>query len=265
MRTILSLAALGLAVSGCGGAGSVTGGGGTSIPLGSSAAPKLLQTSTFQTPDAVTVNDAAAQFTALTVAGDAIWVAVTIPDFGGVHTISVSDTQGNTYTQLDQKDDGAPGAQSVAHFYAANIRGDSATPDTVNVNSGLDNYQGVLIAEISGVTQAPLVGSSANIQDGLAAGTNNVLSGPITVGAAQTPALVLALSMNTSGGASDTGGSGFPGPAAGAGLTQVMTLWSWGASLATFATGTITGAESFTSAFSAPDIDSYVTVAAVFH
>ena len=275
MRTILSVAVLGLAVSGCGGGGGGSsaaaggggggGGGGTTTPPVSSSAPKLVQTNTFQTTGANTGTDVSLAFLNPTKAGDAIWVAVTVPDYGGVHTISVSDSQGNTYLPLKQLDDPAPGSQSVAHFYAANIHGDAATPDTVKVTWGFDNYQGVLITEISGVTQRPLVGHNELIQDGLAAGTDNVKSGAIPVSAAQTPALVLALSMDTSGGTSDIGGSGAPGPAAGTGLTQEMTLWTWGKPLATFATGTITSAESFTSVFSASHVDSYVTVAAIFH
>jgi hypothetical protein len=64
---------------------------------------------------------------------------------------------------------------------------------------------------------------------------------------------------------SDTGGSGAGAPAAGSGLTTVTSTWDWGANLATFATGTVTGAESISATFNAPDTDNYVTVAAVFH
>ena len=264
MRSLFILAVLGLTLSGCGG-----GGGGTAAttptPPAQSAAPTLLQTQTFQTVLDAFATDPSVQFPLATRAGNAIWVAVTLSDFNHIHTITVSDTQGNAYTLLDQQDDGLPGTQTVAHFYAANIHGDITSADTITVTAGSENYQGVLIAEISGVTQAPLVGHAANIQDGLPQGTNNVSSGAIQVGATQAPALLLALSMNTSGGMSDTGGSTFPGPAAGMGLTPFSVLWNWGTTLATFGTATVTGAESVTGLFSAPSTDSYVTVAAVFH
>lgn len=252
--------------SGSGGSGGTGGTGGTGGSGGStSGAPTLVQKNVYQTQDTATENNSTLAFTKLTTKGDAIWVAVTVADFGGIHAISISDTQGNTYTQLDQQNDGQPGSQSLAHFYAANIVGDTSTPDTITVAWGNDDYKGILITEISGVTTTPLVGHASTIQDGLAAGTNNVTSGPIAVTAAQAPALLLAVSMNTSGGASDTGGSGAAGPAAGSGMTPVATFWDYGQNLGTFVTATVTGAESVSAVFNAPDTDSYVTVAAVFH
>jgi hypothetical protein len=77
--------------------------------------------------------------------------------------------------------------------------------------------------------------------------------------------LLVALSMNTFGGTSDTGGTGFGGPAAGSGMTQVLMSWNWGANLATLATASVTGAESVSSLFSASGAGSYVTVVAAFH
>jgi hypothetical protein len=261
MRPILGVILIGLVVCGCGGGSSSPAGAG-STP---GAAPKLVQMNTFQTTGSNNANDSSVQFKSLTMAGDTIWVAVTVSDFGGVHAISVTDTQGNSYALLDQENDGAPGTQTVAHFYAANIVGDASTPDIVTVAWDSDNYKGVLITEISGATRASLAGHRGNIQDALNGGSDNVTSGPIEVTSAQIPALLVALSMNTSGGSSDTGGSGSGGPAAASDLTQVATLWNWGTNLATFATRSINSSQSVTSLFSAPDLDSYVTVAAVFY
>lgn len=227
--------------------------------------PNLVQFTSFQTTSADNANDSTVRFKAPTKTGDAIWVAVTVPDYGGVHTISVSDTQGNTYVLLDQKNDGKPGTQSVAHFYAANIVGDSGVPDTVTVHWSVDNYKGVLAGEIAGVTGAPLVGHSANIQDALNSGMNNVTTSAIPVTSAQTPALLVALSMNTSGGVSDTGGSGFGGPAASEGFLPRTMVWEWGTKLATFETASITAGGDAGPRFNAPNLDSFVTVAAVFH
>lgn len=246
-------------------------GGGTSpgvlftITAPRTGQPSLQQFVSTQTKDADFANDSTVQFQTPTKTGDAIWVAVTVADFGGVHAITVSDTQGNTYTLLDQKNDGLPGTQTVAHFYAASIVGDTATPDTITVHWGSDNYKGILAAEIAGVTGAPLVGHSANIQDGLDGGTDNVTSGAIPIAAAQTPALLVALSMNTSGGASDTGGSGFGGPGAGSGFLPRTMIWEWGTNLATLETSSITTAGNAVPVFNAPSRDSYLTVAAVFH
>ena len=265
---------IGWLASGCGGGsgagaaatGSSTGSTGSGGTGGTSTtAPSLVQMNTYQTTGSATENTSTLQFKSLTAAGHTIWVAVTVPDYGGIHTISITDTQGNAYTQLDQQNDGSPGSQSVAHFYAAHIVGDTTAADTITVNWSNDNYKGILITELAGTTTAPLVGQASAIQDALAAGTNNVTSGPIAVAAAQTPALLVAVSVNTSGGASDLGGSGYPGPAAGSGMTPIATFWDWGATLATLVTANVTTAESVSSVFDAPDTDSYVTVAAVFH
>ena len=260
-RAILGLTVIGLA-GGCGGGG---GASSSQDPPQSSSVPLLVQTNTFQTTGSNFATDTAVRFNAVTKAGDTIWVAATVSDFGGVHTISVSDTQRNVYTLIDQVNDGAPGTQSVAHFYAANIAGDSTTPDTITVTWGNDDYKGLLIAETSGTTAAPLAGHARNDQVGLGAGSNNVTAGPIDLSSAQTPALLVALSMNTFGGTSDTGGTGFGGPAAGSGMTQVLMSWNWGVNLATLATASVTGAESVSSLFSASGAGSYVTVAAAFH
>jgi hypothetical protein len=251
---------------GTSGTGGSTGGGGTGGSTASSG-PALVQRNVYQTqadPND-TENNSTLAFTSPTAKGNTIWVAVTVPDYGGIHTISVTDTQNNTYTQLDQENDGAPGSQSVAHFYASNIAGDTSTPDSITINWGNDNYKGILITEISGVTATPLVGHAANIQDGLAGGTNNVTSTAISVGSTQTPGLLVAVSVNTSGGTSDIGGSGAAGPAAGSGMTPIATFWDWGQNLGTFVTATVTSAESISAVFNAPDTDSYVTVAAVFY
>jgi hypothetical protein len=228
-----------------------------------SSGPKLMQFMTQQTTSNNTENQAVVQFSANTTAGNAIWVAVTVSDFDGPHMITVTDTQGNTFTQLDQENDPAPGEQTLAHFYAPHIVGDSNTPDTITVSWGNDDYKGVLITEIGGVTSAPLVGHRGNLQDSLPAG-NDITSGIIAVAAGNTPALLLAVSMNTSGGSSDTGGSGFGAPAAGSGFTQQAQFWDYGVNLATLETATITGT-SAAGLFDAPDTDDYATVAVVLH
>ena len=215
-------------------------------------------------------NNSSVTFTKVTTKGDAIWVAATVSDYGGIHVISVTDSQNNTYHALGQENDGAPGSQSVAQFYAGNIAGGA---DTITVNWTADNYKGVVAAEIAGVTGSPLVGSAVTVQDGnLASGSDNVSAGAIAMNTGGAPAFMVALTMDTDGGGSDVGGSGYCAVPAGAGFTQVMQLWNWAVTgqaacnLATLETKTTTGTGSAAGAFTSPHLaDPYVTVSAVFH
>jgi hypothetical protein len=209
-------------------------------------------------------------FTKVTTKGNAIWVVATVSDYAGAHAISVTDSQNNTYHELNQGNDGAPGSQSVAQFYAGNILGGS---DTITVNWSSDNYKGILAAEIAGVVGSPLVGNSMDIQDGkLASGNDNVRSNAISVSAAATPALLVAVTMDTDGGGSDLGGSGFCAVPAGSGFTQVAQTWTWTVAgqtpcnLATLETKIVTGAGNVAGTFTTTHLaDPYVTAAAVFH
>jgi len=218
------------------------------------------------------VGNSTVTFSKATTKGDTIWVAATVSDYGGIHTISVTDTQGNTYDKLDQKNDGSPGSQSVAQFYAGDIKGGN---DTITVTWTSDNYKGVFAVEVGGVTTAPLVGSNSDIQDGgLGHWANNVSSNGIAVKSTQVPGLLLALTMDTDGGTSDTGGTSHCAIPAGTGYTQVTQLWAWSYSsgttlcnVATVEQQTVTtyasdSAGNFTSTYYS---DPYVTVAAIFH
>lgn len=222
------------------------------------------------------------QFKMPTEKGNTLWVAATIPNDGAQTNVKVVDTQGNTFTSLSFEQDNSKGTQSVWQFYATDIAGDGSTPDKVTVQWGSDNYKGVVIAEIANVSKASLVGKNANIQDYNApSGDNTVTSGVITVALADTPALLLALSMDTYGGSSDTGGDGYAGPLVGDGYTNEAYVWDWdpGAtctggvpcSLGAFETKVVAEAGSVAGLFTArapetvADPGSYVSVAAVFH
>jgi hypothetical protein len=209
-------------------------------------------------------------FTKATTKGNAIWVVATVSDYATVHAITVTDSQNNTYHALNQENDRSVGAQTVAQFYAADIQGGA---DTITVNWSSDNYKGVLAAEIAGITVSPLVANAGGIQDGgIAAGTENITSTLLSVGSTKTPALLVALTMDTDGGGSDTGGTGFCAVKAGTGFNQIAQLWSWSAggqpvcNLATFETKTITGAGNVAGFFTTSHLsDPYVTVSTVFH
>jgi hypothetical protein len=244
---------------------------------GDARGPHLVQYRTYTSPACPAGNpgctppfeeNTSVTFTQSTIRGDAIWVAATVSDYGGVHKITVTDSQGNVYHQLDQLNDGRPGAQSVAAFYAANVAGGA---DTVTVNWSSDNYKGVVIAEIGGVTPTPLVGSAARIQDGgIGGGANNVAAHGIAVGA--TPSLMIALTMDTDGGGSDTGGTGNCAIPAGTGFALVTQTWSWAAggapvcNLATLETRIMTAPGTAAGMFTTSHLsDPYLTVGAVFH
>ncbi len=209
-------------------------------------------------------------FNKTTTKGNAIWIAATVSDYGGTHTITVTDSQNNTYYELNQANDTQPGAQSLAQFYAENIRGGS---DTITVNWTSDNYKGVVAAEIGGIAASPLVGHSVQIQDGkLVSASDNVSSNTISVPSGKTPALIIALTMDTDGGNSDTGGSGYCAVPVGTDYALITQLWNWSpggrpvCNLATLETRTITSSSGVAGAFTTSHLsDPYVTVSAAFH
>jgi hypothetical protein len=216
------------------------------------------------------VGNLSVTFTKATTKGNTIWVAATVSDYGGTHAISVTDSQNNTYHELNQANDGSPGAQTLVQFYAENIRGGAAT---VTVNWSSDNYKGVLAAEIAGTTTSPLVGNNAAIQDGkITPAIDNVSSNNISVNSGGTPSLLVALTMDTNGGASDIGGSGYCAVPAGTGFKQIAQIWSFSpggqptCNLATLETKVITGSSPVAGTFTTTHLaDPYVTVSAVFH
>jgi hypothetical protein len=215
------------------------------------------------------VGNSSVTFSKSTTKGNAIWVVATVSDYGGTHAITVTDSQNNTYHELNQGNDRAPGSQSVAQFYAGNIAGGA---DTITVNWGADNYKGILVAEIAGVKGSPLIANTVNIQDGgIAGGNSNITSDGMAVAAAQTPGLLVAVTMDTDGGGSDTGGTGFCAVPAGAGFTQIAQFWNWSptgqpaCNLATFESKVISGAGNYAGTFTTThQSDPYVTVATVF-
>jgi hypothetical protein len=117
------------------------------------------------------------------------------------------------------------------------------------------------------------VGNSLDIQDGnLASSSDSVRSNEISVSASATPALLVALTMDTDGGGSDIGGTGFCAVPAGSGFTQVTQTWTWtvagqaACNLATLETKIVTGASNVAGTFTTNHLaDPYVTVATVFH
>jgi hypothetical protein len=183
--------------------------------------------------------------------GSAIWVVVTAPDNdkgGTPFSFTLTDTQGNKYVSAGtQVNVYSHGDQSVAEFVAFSTKGDTGgTGETVTFTLSLsngdpltDNYLGIFVAEVTGVVGTSFVSSTQQTLDP-SQGANQISSGTMSASA---PIFLMAVSMNVDGGTSDTGGSGYGGPAAGTGLTQQGSMfWALDGStaLATFATGVLT-------------------------
>jgi hypothetical protein len=159
----------------------------------------------------------------------------------------------------------AGGAASLALLLAVNAAaaGTGPTVTTYLSTSGdSEDYQANLICEVSNVSASPLVGSSANVQNALAAGTNNVTSGNITVSAGQVPCLMVAMSMNTSATAINQN------PLAGSGMTSISSsLWAFhnvGANItSTLATQLITTAGTYAATFNNQVTGDIATVAVI--
>jgi hypothetical protein len=227
-----------------------------------------------------------------TKGGDTLWVVGTIPnDLNGVGTlpgpISVVDCTPSNFNGTDCNGsadkfqqlgsdliDNPNGQQSMAQFYATNI---TAGVKYVVVHWDNDNYKGVIAVEVGGVTSTSLVGSSGLMQNsGFTLNADGIDSGNITVSAAQAPALLLAISMDTFGGFSDTGGDDTGGPLYGTSFDDITYMWNWspgdtckgsiGCTTAIFETKSISSAGTYSGQFTAQSSQGqYVTVSAVFH
>lgn len=192
-------------------------------------------------------NGITTQFNSPTVRGNAIVAFYTVSDFAGVHTdLSATDTQTNAFTlQNQQNSNQAGGSQTVALLTATGIAGDTGAADTVStflsINGDVEDFQAAFLVEVGGVGALGVVGQSGNTQNALANGSNNAVSGNITLTAAQVPALMVAICTNSSGGTV---------PTVGTGMTLLTNCWGFGgASGSTVATRLITTAGTYQAIF----------------
>jgi hypothetical protein len=231
-------------------------------PATATSSPQLLQIAAAQSITGAGSSDgnSSVAFTTPTRAGNTIWLAVAT-ERTSTPAITVSDSQGNVYHRLDQRNDGAPGFLTVAHFYAAHIAGDGSTPNTVTVHVRNDRRRELVVAEIAGTAATPVVSHAARRQNRTASDGGSISTGSLAVPAGSAPALVLALCMNANG-ALDPPSSG--SPAAGPGYTEVGQFWA-GSLRATLETGNLTSPGDAIATFRALDVNPYVTLAAVFH
>src|SRR5579885_3475394 len=108
-------------------------------------------------------------FPSNTVAGDIILVGVI---FNTNATLSVTDSQGNAFTQVGTQLI-SPGSNRSQVYYAKNIKGG---PDTVTVTCSVSCYQEVYVTEYSGVDQT----NTIDVQAGASGSAGAVSSGNAT-------------------------------------------------------------------------------------
>ena len=98
------------------------------------------------------------------------WEAIATPN-----VTSVTDTAGNTYTEIAELSH-ASGDPRCAFYYAANITGHASNVVTVNFGSALTTWRRVVVEEFSGIaTSSPLDGShQTNNGTGTTYSTSNI-------------------------------------------------------------------------------------------
>jgi hypothetical protein len=134
-------------------------------------------------------------FTSATGAGDLIVVEV---DWSGGYTFtSVSDSQGNVYTQIGAEQSSASVGVKSRLYYARNIRGGANTVTTVV--SGSPAYHELFIHEYSGLSlTAPLDAYSVNVGS-----SSTFTSGTLTT--TSTNELLYGLEIDSNAGAASAG------------------------------------------------------------
>jgi hypothetical protein len=129
--------------------------------------------------------------------------------------ITVTDSAGNPFTQLDQVDDTSNAAwQSMFLSAAYNV---PAGTESVTVTYKEFEWQGVLVVEVAGVTSLPMLQSIGNVQIGAGTGTDAITSGIMSTNGAA--GIVIGASMATL----DTKGAPNPGT----GFTGSVSVWNW--------------------------------------
>jgi hypothetical protein len=213
---------------------SITTGGGAASSASASATltvpviSRIRQWAVFDTnPTHGGANTWDTSFSQDTLAGSTILVLGGISDFNVHHTLTCTDSQGNTYSQLDfERDTGnytytnfiLQNAPSIPHTATITVSSDSG--------SGFDDYTGAWIAEVENVKAASLIGHSANMATATSTSTDSFSSGNIAGGTA--PALMVAWCSNTTVQDGDAMSTPTPFvPTVGTGFTQEGTSWQF--------------------------------------
>lgn len=226
-------------------------------------APTIVQHAVNHGPGGTQQQQATAVFQAFgsnTTAGNAILAFYTLSDFAGIHTdLAAADSSGNTYSaKLSQQNTSqSGGSQTIAAFVAGNIAGGADTVHTYLSTIGdSEDYQANYIIEVGNVAASPLIGNNGSTQNALATGTNNIVSGTVTVSAGQVPCILIGLAANS---------SGTVAPTVGTGMTLIENTWNFAGvnNLATVAYQKITTPGNYQAVFNQVDVASDMACIAV--
>jgi hypothetical protein len=201
--------------------------------------------------------------------GSTIYVVSTWPNFASNYpTMAVMDGT-NTYTQLDRYDDrttfnsGIQGTQSVGHWYAANVQAGTYTINMAPASPTFEDWVGVVVFEITGVSANPLDGHALVIQSGIPPGTNTVTA---TVTNTNSSGILIAVTFD------DIDATAPTSPLPGSGLTDLGALWDFtksGKPAARAEYSSVSSPGTHTATFSSqeggPQSPNYLTLGAIFH
>lgn len=135
---------------------------------------------------------------------------------GTPDTVTISDSQGGTYTNLGYVTD-SHDWDAMQTFVRTNVSSGSIT---VTCHWVTNQWHGLAVAEISGISASPTVTYWGNLNGDPALSTDTITTGTQALGT--NPALVVALAYN----ATDISTSeGYP--SAGTGFTSALTGWNW--------------------------------------
>ena len=142
--------------------------------LGASAGTAYVQSASGI--DHYNTSSASAKFSSNVTANDAIavfcvWTALSQTLY------SVTDTQGNAFTMVDNPTSGTYGRAAMAYAITRSSGGDTVSCNFSTASMG----KSIIVHEISGVnTSAPLDGHKTNVQNSPGGGTDAITSGSIT-------------------------------------------------------------------------------------
>jgi hypothetical protein len=202
-------------------------------------------------------------------AGSTIYVVGTWPNFASDYpTMAVTDGT-NTYTQLDRYDDktifnlGIQGTQSVGHWYAANVQAGTYTINMAPASTAFEDWVGVVVFEITGVSANPLDGHALRFQSSIPPGTSTVAA---TVTNTNSSGILVAVTFD------DIDATAPTGPLPGSGFTDLGALWDFTksgkpAARAEYSSVSSSGAHTapFTPQEGGQQSPNYMTLGAIFH
>jgi hypothetical protein len=175
----------------------------------------------------------------------------------------------NTYTQLDRYDDrttfnlGIQGTQSVGHWYAANVQAGTYTINMAPASPTFEDWVGVVVFEITGVSANPLDGHTLTFQSSIPLGMNTVAA---TVTNTNSSGILIAVTFD------DIDATAPTSPLPGSGLSDLGALWDFtksGKPAARAEYSSVTSSGTQTATFSpqegGPQSPNYMTLGAVFH